>query len=303
MTTISITPSARGAQVRFALGGAVIDLARPWTAEELAVVRARYLIDGASVLAAELGRTESAVWRCANRQGVLKNRRWTAEEDERLRMLWGERPLAELARIFARPEGGIYFRAGKLGIRRGAPQGKEFVTTAAERTGFDRATLRKILHWAGVRITKPSRDSKGAWRFGYVDVYDVDRAVEAWLKTEPLNVSARRHGWCAETIRKWLAEAGELPPSRGRKCHLRVDIAVVDRVVAEQMRRREQQLNVSDHARRIGVSASTLSRWLTAAGVERSQFKPWVVDTETVDHVVAERLGRKTCRAKIRSDL
>lgn len=272
--------------------------ARPWTPEERAVVGARYLAVGAAELGRQLARSESAVFHCARRQGLIKHRRWTAQEEDQLRMLWGERPIAELSRIFRRPESGIYYRAGKLGLRSGAPQGKEYFTAAAERTGYARATFRRILRWANVKVSRPSRTRGGAYMFAYVDTYDADRAVEAWTKTEPLQVSARRHGWTAGTIRKWLAEAGKLPPSRGHKKHLRVEIAVVNEVVAAQTKLREGQFNVSDHAKRLGIGGNTLSRWLEEAGVERSQYKPWIVDTETVDRVAAEHLARKTCRAR-----
>lgn len=273
---------------------------RPWSETEYAAVRERYRSDGAKSLARELGRSVPSVCKCAKRLGIVKLERWTEREDEQLRMFWGERPIRELSRILGRPESGIYLRAGKLGIRSGAPQGKEYLTHAAERIGVARETLRKILRWYGVRTSRPSRARDGAWSFGYVDSYDAERAAEAWFRTETMEEAARRHGWAAETLRRWLADAGKLPQSRGPKRHLRVEIAVVDEVVAEQTRIREERVCVTEHAERIGIGVNTLSRWLTEAGVPRSQFRPWVVDTETVDRVVAEHAARKTCRARVR---
>lgn len=269
---------------------------RPWTPEEKEVVRSSYLTVGASALARQLGRSVAAINHCAQRQGLVRHRRWTEEENEKLRMLWGERSIAELSRIFKRPESGIYFRAWKIGIRTGPPQGKEYIETAMRRTGFTRASLRRILRWAGVKVYRPSRKTEGAaYHFGYVDPFDVDDAVTRWCGTETLNEAAKRHGICPDTLARRLSEAGKLPKRHGKGKHLRVDSKEVDDVMAASKTRR----SLSKQAKRVGVSSDVLSRWLKAEGFTRTG-RPWILDDEVVDGVVARRFERPGCRAPAR---
>ncbi len=266
--------------------------ARPWTKAELEVVRSRYEMDGPTKLARELGRTEQAVRHRGQKLGVVHRRRWTAAEEEELCLLWGEKTLPRIAAHLRRSPEGVYRRAECLGLTRGVPQGFEALSVAARRTGYCDPTLRKILAWAGVKVRRTmSRPPRGKTRLPCrfcVDPFDVDRAVKAWLATETIGEGARRHGYSGETLRKWLAEDGKLPESRGRGCHVRVESTVVDTTVAARKGR-----SLTAHAHRLGLPVTTLWRWLIEAGVPRERSRPWLMEPEIVDRIVHERGSRR----------
>lgn len=266
---------------------------RRWTKREKALVRSRYVPDGAAALARRLGRTKGSVIKCAQREGIVRHRRWTPEEDERLRMLWGERSIAFLCRTFKRPESGIYFRAWKIGIRKGPPQGKEYIESAMRRTGFGRSTLLRILQWAGVKVYRPSRQQRCArYHFGYVDPFDVDAAVARWCATETLYGAAKRHRIHPGKLARRLRAVGKMPRSPGYKKHLRVDSDVVDKVMATFKRCR----TLTDQAARVGVGEDALRRWLRADGLSCSGYR-WLLEDEVVDAVVRHRVAQPGCRA------
>lgn len=216
---------------------------RPWSRRERDALRARYLTDGPVVLARVLHRTRGAVMHEAERARVLRRRRWTAAVDRALVMLWGEFTVTRIARKLSRTPLTVYFRARKLELRCGAPQGFEYLSHAARRVGFDAVTLRRILRWAGVGLRQAmSRpDATGRRRHFFVDPFDVDHAIEAWHATETVQGAARRLGMCDETLRKWLLDArrdgddGVPEKPSGAKQHWRVPSTAIERVVAERL--------------------------------------------------------------------
>lgn len=274
---------------------------RPWSNGEDAVLRDAYLKGGIKLATAELGRSKSAILHRANRLGVQRRRRWTAEDDQQLRLSWGTMTLTALARRLDRTPLTTYYRAHELGLQRGAPEGMEYVRQAADRTGYQSNQLLQILRAGGVRPMRTlSRPGKPAsYRFHFVDPFDVDQAIAAWQATEPVEAAARSRGMCGATLREWLRDAKrdgiKLPPEpspRTRK-HWRVPSVVIDQVIAVRVRLE----SVEQASKRVGVSRQTLCRWLTDAGVPRAQVKPWFVDRELIDRVV---LGRGSKRAKPR---
>jgi len=220
------------------------------------------------------------------------DRHWTAAEDGRLRMLWGEASVSEIAKRMDRTQVAIYWRAGKLGLPRGLQPGMEYMRQAATRTGFDAITLEGLLRWAGVDIVRTmSRPIRGAaHRMRAVDTVDVDDAIERWMACEIVNHAARRHGLNFDMLARWLEESGEEMPQRPRgKRWWRVPTDVIDRVVAK----RRGVETIMQAARRVGVSRDLLSRLLKAAGVPRGTAHYWRVSPADVDRVVAAMTPRQ----------
>lgn len=267
----------------------------PWSAAEIAFLREHYVKLGAHRSAEKLGRSLASVMHKAGRIGLSTHRRWTADDDQELAALWGTMQLGHIAKAIGRTKATTYWRARKLGLKCGATRGLEYLTAAAERTGYCTTQLRAILKCAGVKpLATASRPTKARRHYHMVDPFDVDEAVSRWLKTEPIESAARRHGIAGETLHRWLLEAGVpvrpvLAASGREKPHRRVESSVIDRVVATRTKLR----SLSSEARRAGVDRSTLREWLVAAGVPRAR-RNWFVDPADVDRVVAaRRRGRK----------
>lgn len=268
---------------------------RPWTPAEDDAIRSRYYEQEAAELADHLGRTEVAIFQRAKRLGMTKNRRWTPDDDQHLTALWGAMSLGHVARTIGRTPQTTYWRARKLGLKCGAVQGMEYISTAAERTGYGTGQLRQILRWAGVKVIRSaSRITKSRRHFHVVDSFDVDEAVAQWHQTETVESAAQARGVCGHTLRVWLIQAGL---KRGnKKKHWRVKSVAIDHVIAEHAKRQELR-SLCEEARRIGVNRWTLNRWLTAAGVTSADPRRWKLDPQVVDRVVAERLAAKRVAA------
>lgn len=261
----------------------------PWTKKEDAIVRARYLEESAKKIASELNRTVNAVHKRARRLGVLKYRAWSPADDARLRDLWGQFTLPVVARRIGRTVITTYWRARKLGLGIGAPQGLEYLTTAADRTGYDVGQLRRILKAHGVRIMPSISRPTGTRRhFHVVDPLDVDDAVRAWNDTETLESAAIRRGVKGGMLRFWLtryrAAGFDVPEPPAWKQHWRLPSPVFDAVLEW----RDGFETASEAARRHGLTRQRMVALLTKAGVERASVKPWYVRKEEVDRVVRE---------------
>lgn len=208
---------------------------RPWTAAEKQAVQDRYVADGPKKLAAELGRSFEAVCHKAQVLGVRIRRRWTADDDRLLRNLWGELSVAAIAKKLNRTATTTFWRAQTIGLPLGCPDGMEYFSDAADRAGFSRPALERILLWAGKTIKRSmSRGLKDvSYFFRIVDPFDVDEAVRDWLETETLEEAARRVRVDASTLCRRLLELGgpSLPPKPTTKQQWRIPSTLVDRVV------------------------------------------------------------------------
>jgi phage antirepressor YoqD-like protein len=219
-------------------------------------------------------------------------RPWTPADDDRLHYLWGADRLEAIAADLGRTPVAVYLRARRIGLKCGTPQGSESFAEACRRTGFSPDGLRHVLRRAGVRLRQkmsPPGPRKTAVRGLCVDSFAVDEAVAKWLSEETPGEAARRHGVRPEALRSWLREAGKIPQSRSRRTCERIPSTEIDAVVAEVRRLR----NVTSEAKRLGVPQQTLSRWLREAGVPRRGAWAWLVDPETVERVVSERMSRR----------
>lgn len=209
----------------------------PWSKEEDRVVREHYVTIGARGIASRLPtRTIASIRHRANRLGVLSRRRWTPKDDRTLRDSWGifKMSIRGLAKLLNRTPLTVYWRASVLGLDLGCPQGYEYLTHAAKRTGFSPGQLRDLMRKHGADLMQGlSRPTKIApsRRYHVVDPYDVDRAIARWAKTECVNAAAKARGLCGQTLSEWLVASG-LEKPKG-KVRWRVPTAIIDRVVAK----------------------------------------------------------------------
>jgi len=161
---------------------------------------------------------------------------WTPAEDAKLRSDWGLFTLAGVARRLGRTKTATFLRAKDLHIAIGCPEGFEYLTAAARRTGFAVATLRRMLDGAGVKImraySRPGRKKKYPRHF--VDPVDVDDVVRAWLDTETVGDAIRRFRMRRQKIVSLLEAGGIARPVR--KKHWRLPTAVIDRALAGERR-------------------------------------------------------------------
>lgn len=257
---------------------------RAWTDADDATLRARYGRDEAKDIARDLDRVTGAVFHRARALGIKARARWTKANDDHLRMYWGDLNLARIAKDLGRTEVAVYYRAGQLGLDRGAPPGFEYITHAAERTGFCRETLVIILRWAGRQHfrTAVSRATGAKRHFHIVESIEVDEAVEAWLATETLEAAARRFDVCGATVERRLHESGKtLPAKPTDKTHWRVPTALVDEVMAA----RAKLETIHAASVRLGIPRGTLRYRMVRAGVPRPPGKLWLVPLGVADGI------------------
>ncbi len=199
-------------------------------------------------------------------------------------------------RHLRRSEVTIYWRARKLGLPCGAPQGSEHLTAAAKRCGFCTSQLRTILREALVRIyrtlSRPRSSGENKRRtkrtFAYVMPDAVDAAVARWCGSEIVTTAAEARGIGGGVLRRWLLEAGHKPPKASGRVKFRkwrVPTPVIDAVIAA----RRDLASVRAHAQRLHVTPPVLAQRLRRAGVLGPK-RPGVqvkLATAVVDAVVA----------------
>lgn len=111
------------------------------------------------------------------------------------------------------------------------PADAEFLSDAAERTGYKPEQLARILAWHGAEVRRWGNGRRRArpWALRA----DVDGAVKAWLDADTPGAAAQRLGIHSDKLRRWLAAAGHERPARHQ--HWRLPSATIDAVVAERM--------------------------------------------------------------------
>lgn len=275
---------------------------KPWTEEEHAYLREHYVTDGPAKCGEALGRPwRSVATRASKLRIAIRRRPWTERDDARLSVMWGVHPLAVIAKALGRSEPSVYWRAGELDLGLGCPQGHEYLSRAAVRTGYALATLRRILRWACVRIDRatvnPARLPKGTHVRHVVETTDVDDAIAAWCATETFDHAADRLGVWPPLLSRLLSEARAKGDPRATakpkgKRHWRVDSALCDELASAYQRLE----TIGGAARRVGHDRRTLIQWLNAAGIN---FTPHMrLDPDDIDRLVAERLADPRCKAR-----
>lgn len=266
--------------------------AKPWTADEDAYLRDHYATEGSAAVAAALGRTIISITKRAPRLSCLRVRRWTENDDGRLQVLWGVHSIKAIAKTIGRTEQAVYWRARELDLGLGCPQGHEYLSAAAVRTGFAVCQIRRILAWAHVRIARASvrpgvvtKTDKVSW---VVEPSDVDDAIARWMATETVETAAERRDISSSVLLRLLGEAMDrgddrVPPKPKFRKHWRIATTLLDELVGAYQR----QETLHGAAFRVGVTAQTLAGWLTAAGVTYSRLHG--VDPDAVDRVIEEK--------------
>jgi hypothetical protein len=267
------------------------------TEDEL--IRARWAKENCEAIAAALpGRTRFSVFKRARRLGLSKHRIWTKTDDAHLRDLWGDFGLKTVAKRLGRTPGSVYWRAAKIGLARGVPDGMESIRDAAERTGYAPIQVHQIVAWAtaagvfrstrGFEVIRRtmSLPSRGrSYHFHFVDPVDLDEAIDAWNATETRESAARRRGISAEALENALRSFGQdVPAKPGEKRHWRIRTEVIDAALAARARRE----TLKAAAKRLGMSRETLARRIRAAAVPGAVGRPWRMLPADVDAAVRE---------------
>jgi len=211
-------------------------------------------------------------------------RRWTRDDVKLLRDLWGTATLETVAKKLGRSPLTVYYFATKAGLQRGCPQGFEYLTAAAKRTGFDTGQLRAILASAGVKLRVAMALPKKRRHYHVVSPDLVDEAVAAWMKLEGLPDAARRLGTTREVIRAALVAAGHEPPP------VKFRWRVLPEVATASLAAYRPGASVRAHAARLAMNRTTLAGRLRAMGVLHE--KRGGVEVRLTEAVVDEALRR-----------
>lgn len=271
---------------------------RPWSIGEETILRMRYEEDGAAVLGKRLGRSWRAVFAHATRLGIpRRKRRWTDYDTHRLGMLWETTlTLSAIAKKLERTEKTTYWKAQQLGLPLGMPDGYEYLSAAAARTGYETSQLRRILEAGAVKLYTVRARPEGKRRSRhqhYVDAFDVDEAVTKWLERETVESAARRLSMVGETLRQWLRDAGHKPPEH-KRAQWRLPSAVIDAVVTE----RRSKVSLRQAAMACKVCEATLIRALRRAGLPRPPGKLWLLRLEDARRVLTEFPPKRSTRGQ-----
>jgi hypothetical protein len=185
---------------------------RPWTPEEDALLQkacARRRRANVEALAAELGRTHASVQgRLARLKLQRAGRPWTRAEDTILRAKWHEVATRVLRQhLPCRSTHAILQRAYRLGLScSDRAQGLLSLSVAAERAGYARPTLLRMLERHEVVLHRPGYQGRGAHLFVAWD--DVERVVAAEVQLESIRAASRRLGVPLLKLVHRLDEAG-----------------------------------------------------------------------------------------------
>lgn len=104
-------------------------MAKPWTAEELAIMKQRYPKEGASeALLKDLNRSRASVLNHTSIMGLVYQKRstWTADEKKVLQERFPEEGASEsLQKTLNRPAAAIYCKAIRLGCKKPAKKNRK----------------------------------------------------------------------------------------------------------------------------------------------------------------------------------
>jgi hypothetical protein len=141
--------------------------------------------------------------------------------------------LVDISERLNRSLNAVYARANTIGLHLACPESWEYLTHAAERTGYHVSQLRRILAVAGIELQHAlsrARNHRQGTRAFIVAPELVNQAISAWLEAEPVAVAARRLGTTALTLERRLAAIGLRRTTTGR-CHWRVRSSDIERAV------------------------------------------------------------------------
>lgn len=171
----------------------------------------------------------------------MSGRHWSKTEENLLVWNWESSTVEALADKLGRTPLSVYCKAHELGLQRGCPQGMEYVTAAAKRTGYALATLKNILRWAKVHV-EPTRSRRYAskatanagFQCHFVRPDAVDAAIASWLSSESVGGAAKARGIRPHDLRARLREHPEAPERPEGRARWRVPTWLIESVLAEK---------------------------------------------------------------------
>ncbi len=170
-------------------------------------------------------------------------RLWTHAEDQRLRFLWREAPIDQIAAALGRKPQSVSRRARMIGVERDraarrcpVPYGHITIKEACARSGYHSRVVVAALRSAGVTIHAHVGYRGRALRVRYIAEAALAPAIAAWMACETINSAAARRDLYQRTLARWLRDAGAIE-ARGRGPIQRVPTVTIDRVVSERARR------------------------------------------------------------------
>lgn len=155
-----------------------------WTPAEDLLLRATWTAGGIAAARSALPARSafSICYRARRLLGPVRRRKWTPREEVKLRAMWdASYTLPWLARKLGRSEKAVYEKAQALGLSLGCPQGYEYLSNAAARTGCTRRQMKRALaHSHKHQPLSLSRRARERNVLVEPDVADV--AVAAWVR-------------------------------------------------------------------------------------------------------------------------
>ena len=244
--------------------------------------------DMAGAIKALPGHTEAAIRCMAFRKKLYSSTRsqWTDEHVAILRGNWGIETIETIARKVGRTRQQVWWKASNIGLDIGAPEGWEYFTNAADRVGYDRATLKNILRWADVKMYPAfSKGSGNIIQRHVVDSFFVDEAVRKWLDSETLFAAANARGVCdnhlLRCMKKYGGEVRRVSP-RSKRSTMRASSSEWDRVLKMHEDNIARTELLIEAAIRYNVVRPTMRRWLRAYGYKKNgthdRLDPKIVD-------------------------
>ena len=154
-----------------------------WTDTEIEIIRRDYRHTHRSrdELAARLGVTPAAVAGQIMRHGLAKRtlrRPWTAEEEDRLERLIGERPPGVIAKMMRRSVNSIVVKSKRLGLSRRAHTEWYTKREVCEIFGVDHKWVQARIDSGALKAepffpgSQPQRNGQAPWRISRKSVYD-----------------------------------------------------------------------------------------------------------------------------------
>ena len=220
---------------RWTTDGAAVCPACKRREAEADFLRKHYAERGQPWCAEQLGLTPRQVQRRTRALGLRRRELWTPKDRDMLIFQWGPKGIKEIAGHIGRTPRAAYDRAGKLGLGRGCPRGYVYLSHLARETGYSRCTMRMILAWAGVGVSRGPKNPQREGRKHLTWIVDHGlglEAVDRWLEAESVNHAAKRFCMHSETLKRWLVQDGRAGSPPAHQMRWMVPTSLVDAVVA-----------------------------------------------------------------------
>lgn len=141
--------------------------------------------------------------------------RWSSEEEDRLRRLWGVVNLRTIATRMQRPPAGVRDKAIQLGLPCGISAGCISLAEAARRAGYYHESFRRAILWWISRGHSPEYSclhaafaTKAAGKWRQLDEDDAAEIARAYAASELPGQAEQRLGISSWTLRRRAIAAG-----------------------------------------------------------------------------------------------